>query len=222
MWSALFFYNAVSPEEACMVRPDLGGLRDEELLLEFQRGDAQAFEILVQRYRRGIYNFLLRSTREPEAAADLYQEVFLRVVHRSGTFKENSKFSSWLYAIARNICIDHSRRMSHRRHRSLDAPTSPDTGGGTMLDRVGDSKSDVGRSVVSGKLRIKIATAVEELPHDQREVFLMRQIQGMAFQDIADTVEVPLNTVKSRMRYALERLRAELGDYESYAKDMKI
>jgi RNA polymerase sigma-70 factor (ECF subfamily) len=91
-----------------------------------------------------------------------------------------------------------------------------------MLDRVGDSKSDVGRSVVSGKLRIKIATAVEELPHDQREVFLMRQIQGMAFQDIADTVEVPLNTVKSRMRYALERLRAELGDYESYAKDMKI
>ena len=90
-----------------------------------------------------------------------------------------------------------------------------------MLDRVGDSKSDVDRSVVSGQLRIKIATAVEELPDDQREVFLMRQVQGMAFQDIADAAEVPLNTVKSRMRYALERLRAKLGDYESYAKDLK-
>ena len=197
-------------------------MSDEVLFQAFQRGDAQAFEVLLSRYRKGIYNFLYRSTRSTESAEDLYQEVFLRVVHRASSYNEKSKFSSWIYAIARNLCIDHARRMSHRRHRSLDAPNRQREDGGTLLDRVDDPTVNVDRGAVSLELRDKIAEAVETLPEDQREVFLMRHIQGMPFQAIAETIETPLNTVKSRMRYALERLRTELGEYENYAKDLKL
>lgn len=205
-----------------MVRPDLGGMSDETLFRAFQRGDAQAFEVILSRYRKGIYNFLYRSTRSAESAEDLYQEVFLRVVHRASSYSEKSKFSSWVYAIARNLCIDHARRMSHRRHRSLDAPSLQREDGSTLLDRVDDPNAKVDRGAVSLELRDAIAQAVETLPDDQREVFLMRHVQGMPFQAIAEVIDTPINTVKSRMRYALERLRAELGEYATYAKDLKL
>ena len=181
-------------------------------------GDYQAFEVLVQRYRRGIYNFVLRSARDKEAAADLYQEVFLRVVRRSKQYKGESKFSTWLYAIARNICIDHSRRMSHRRHASLDAPRGQDSSAGTLLETFRDPSAAVDRRAIDHEIRLKVAEAVESMPEEQKEIFLMRQIQGLSFQEISDIVEIPINTAKSRMRYALERLREALGAYEEYAR----
>ncbi|MCB9603623.1 MAG: RNA polymerase sigma factor [Sandaracinus sp.] len=201
---------------------ELDGLGDEALLERFRGGDAEAFETLLGRYERPLYNFVLRSVRDPEKAADLVQDVFLRVIQRSDQFQGQSKLSTWLYSIARNLCIDHGRRMVFRRHRSLDAPIGRDDGGSstTLGERVPASTPEADRDSIANELQGRIAEAVEELPDDQREVFLMRQVQGLAFKDIAEIVGVSENTIKSRMRYALERLQAALEEYRDYAKEL--
>ena len=196
---------------------------DEELLRRFNEGDASAFEELVRRYQRPVYNFILRSVRRRERADELMQDVFMKVVQRAGDFKGNSKFSTWLYTIARNLCIDHSRKMVFRRHKSLDAPgrSSPGEEGPTLLDRTASDDPDVDRAAIAKDLQRRIAEAVEELPEDQREVFLLRQVEGLAFKEIAAVVGVPENTVKSRMRYALGRLQRALSEYQDYVRELR-
>jgi RNA polymerase sigma-70 factor, ECF subfamily len=199
---------------------ELHALPDAELLRRFNGGEADAFEVLLTRYQKPIYNFALRSTRHPQAAQDLVQEVFLRVVHRSGDFQGNSKFSTWIYTIARNLCVDASRRMSHRRHPSLDA-TGNHPDGAPLVERVAGRVHGADREATARALGARIARAVEDLPEDQREVFLLRQVHHLAFKEIASITEVPENTVKSRMRYALLRLQEALADYADYVQELK-
>lgn len=204
------------------LRADHEGLADEALLRRFNEGDAEAFEVLVRRYQRPLFNFILRSVRDRETAEELLQDVLLKVVQRSSEFQGNSKVSTWIYTIARNLCIDTSRKMVFRRHRSLDAPLKGDEpDGSTMLDRVAGAVPGADRSVIGQDLQVRIAAAVEELPDEQRDVFLMRELSNMPFKDIAEVVGVPENTVKSRMRYALERLQKALAEYEDYARELK-
>ena len=198
------------------------GPSDEDLLRRFNEGDADAFEVLVLRYQKPLLNFILRSVGDRNTAEELLQETFLRVVTKSSDFQGNSKVSTWLYTIARNLCIDTSRKMVLRRHRSLDAPLrSGDGEGATLLDRGADSGPAADRSVIGHDLQEKIAAAVEELPDDQREVFLLRELENLPFKEIADIVGVPENTVKSRMRYALERLQRALAEYADYARETR-
>lgn len=198
------------------------GPSDEDLLRRFNEGDADAFEVLVLRYQKPLLNFILRSVGDRNTAEELLQETFLRVVTKSSDFQGNSKVSTWLYTIARNLCIDTSRKMVFRRHRSLDAPLrSGDGEGATLLDRAADSGPAADRSVIGHDLQQKIAAAVEDLPDDQREVFLLRELENLPFKEIADIVGVPENTVKSRMRYALERLQRALAEYADYARETR-
>lgn len=193
---------------------------DEELLQRFTDGDAAAFEALLHRYERPIYNFLFRSVGRRDRAEDMLQEVFLRVIQKAEQFQGNSKFSTWLYTIARNLCIDTSRKMAHRRHASLDAPSGgPD--GPPLVDRVAGRAPPGDREALAAQIRTHIAHAVEELPDDQKEVFLMRHTQHMPFKEIAAVVGTSENTVKSRMRYALERLQQALAEYEDYVSELK-
>ncbi len=202
----------------------LDDMSDDELLQRFVAGEPAAFGVLLKRYQVPIYNFIARSVRDTEAASDLLQEVFTRVIQHSGEFNRSSKFSTWLYAIARNMCIDHMRRMSHRRHASLDSPGPNGSGGGDgsavapWVERVAHEQPGVDSSAASGGLRSRIAQAIENLPTEQREVFLMRQLQQLPFAEIAVVVGVSENTVKSRMRYALERLQEALADCAEYAR----
>lgn len=202
---------------------DLDETSDEELLRRFNEGDADAFEALVRRYERPLYNFILRSVRRKERADELLQDVFLKVVQRSTDFKGNSKLSTWLYTIARNLCIDHSRKMVFRRHKSLDAPgrSGDSEEGPTLLDRTAADGPTADRAAIAQDLQRRIAEAVEELPEEQKEVFLLRQVQGMAFKEIAEVVGVPENTIKSRMRYALERLQRALSEYQDYVRELR-
>jgi RNA polymerase sigma-70 factor (ECF subfamily) len=210
--------------EGIRVTARLDDMSDDELLGRFAGGEAAAFAVLLSRYQAPVFNFIARTVRDTDAAADLLQEVFTRVIQHSADFNRASKFSTWLYAIARNMCIDHARRMTHRRHASLDASgpngrTASD--GGTAapwVERVALEQPDVDSSAAAGRLRGRIAQAIESLPAEQREVFLMRQLQQLPFAEIAVVVGVSENTVKSRMRYALERLQEALADYEEYAR----
>ncbi|HEX4474399.1 MAG TPA: RNA polymerase sigma factor [Polyangiaceae bacterium] len=196
---------------------------DEALMLRYQRGDSSAFAFLVRRHKAPLYNFVLRHLRSQAAAEDITQEAFLRVVQRASDFKHEARFSTWLYTIARNLCIDHSRKMKLRRHPSLDAPTETSDGSRTLLEVVPSSstESDVERAAEWTAMRRSIVAAVEALPDDQREVFLLREVANLPFKEIAEVTGTPENTVKSRMRYALERLRMALSNFEEYARALR-
>jgi RNA polymerase sigma-70 factor (ECF subfamily) len=194
---------------------------DEALMLRFQSGDRAAFGILVRRHKTAIYNFILRQVRTPPSAEDLAQDVFVKIVQNAADFKHEARFTTWAYAIARNVCIDHLRKMSLRRHPSLDHSDSGE--GPTLGERTADSRpgASVDRSAIGAELAVRITRAVEELPPEQREVFLLREIGHVPFKDIAEMTNVPENTVKSRMRYALERLQEALEEYEDYARALR-
>lgn len=195
-------------------------LSDEMLMLRYQRGDRSAFAQLVGRHKIRVYNFTLRRLRNAAAAEDVAQEAFLRVVQRASEFKHEARFSTWLYTIVRNLCVDHLRRMKHRSHRSLDEPGETGT---PLVERVGATTagSDAERRAASGQMGQRITAAVEALPDDQREVFLLREVAGLPFRDIAELTGTSENTVKSRMRYALERLKAALAEFEEFTRALR-
>jgi RNA polymerase sigma-70 factor (ECF subfamily) len=189
---------------------------DEQLMHAYREGNARAFELLLARHERKVWNFLRRSVGDPTLAQDLLQEVFLRVIKARADhvdWKGEAKFTTWVYAIARNLCIDHARRAVHRDARSLDAPTrADDENSQTMHDRLASANRDAEGLASDGQVRARVDEAVAALPPDQREVFLLREVMDMPFAEIATVVGAPEPTVKSRMRYALERLREALED----------
>jgi RNA polymerase sigma-70 factor, ECF subfamily len=192
---------------------------DEGLMLRYQKGDVRAFELLLSRHRRPVFNFVLRYVGEPAHAEDLMQEVFLRVIKGADGYQRQAKFTTWLYTIARNLCVDASRRGKHRKAQSLDAPINrEESEGQTLLDVVADRGPAIDRKVIGKELHGRMQAAISHLSEDQREVFLMREFLDMPFKDIAEVVGCPENTVKSRMRYALEKLREELDEYKDLAK----
>lgn len=192
---------------------------DEALMLRYQKGDARAFEVLLTRHRRPVYNFILRFVGDRAAAEDVLQEAFLRVIKGADTWERQAKFTTWLYTIARNLCVDASRRGKHRKAASLDAPMSRDADDSrTLLDVTADKSAGVDRQAIGNELGVKMHAAIAKLSEEQREVFLMREFLDMQFKEIAEVVGCPENTVKSRMRYALEKLREELDEYADLAK----
>jgi RNA polymerase sigma-70 factor (ECF subfamily) len=173
---------------------------DETLMLRFRAGEARAFEVLVSRHRTPVFSFLLRLTGDRGRAEDLCQEVLLKVVKASERWEARARFRTWLYAIARNLAVDEARRAVLRRADPLeDAP-------GAAEPRPGPEDA-----AASSLLRPKLEAALAALPAEQREVFLLREHAGLRFAEIAEVTGTAENTVKSRMRYALEGLRARLA-----------
>ena len=195
---------------------------DEALMIRFQSGDRSAFTFLVRRHQGPLFNFALRHLRSQPAAEEVVQDAFVRVVQNAADFKHEARFSTWLYTIARNLCIDQIRKRALRRHPSLDEPKrTEESDGPTLGEQTADARANVERAAVSVEIREKVLAAVETLPDEQREVFLMREVSNLPFKEIAEIVGVPENTVKSRMRYALERLQAALSEFEEYARALR-
>lgn len=191
---------------------------DEALMEAYQRGDTRAFEVLLSRHQRPVFNFLARQVGNQALAEDLLQEVFLRVIRGAGAYKREAKFTTWLYTIARNLCVDNARRAKHRQAASLDQPVGRGEGKSTMGDFVADQGAAVDRAVINRELQGRLKDAIAQLSDEQREVFLMREALNLPFKEIADIVGCPENTVKSRMRYALEHLRSQLHEYQDLAR----
>lgn len=176
---------------------------DEKLMLRFQAGDARAFEALVHRHRTPVFSFLLRLTADRGRAEDLCQEAFLRVVRAAARWEPRARFRTWLYALARNLAVDESRRMAFRRASSLEA--DPRAAALASDDPAPDAAAG------AAQLRPLLEAALAALPDEQREVFLLREHAGLRFAEIAEVTGAPEPTVKSRMRYALEALRERLA-----------
>src|SRR5215470_7140971 len=124
---------------------------DEELLAEFQQGDAGAFENLLRRHRRPLYTFFVRMLGDRARAEDLAQETFLRIVKGAPTWEHRARFQTWLYAIARNLCVDTARRDHFRRTESLDV--CDDDEGQPLVDGVEDAAPTPDRGAASAQLR---------------------------------------------------------------------
>ena len=198
---------------------------DEELVARYRRGELPAFRLLVRRHERPLFNFALRQVHVHSTAEDIVQDVFVRIVQSIDGFKEEARFTTWAYTIARNLCIDYLRKRAHRRHPSLDAPAG-DGGteveeGPTLGEKVAAPGASAEHAAIGQQIKVQIITAVERLPEAQREVFLLRHVSELPFRDIAEIVGVSENTVKSRMRYALERLQAALAEFEDEARALK-
>lgn len=195
---------------------------DEELIERYgQRGEARAFDLLVQRHERGVYNFILRSVKRQEIAEELLQEVFIRVIRNASNYKQSAKFSTWLYTIARNICIDRARKHNRRKETSLNTQLGGDGDeGASFLDLLVDESAEASHiHHEKRKFLKKLQGALEALPDEQREVFLLKELSGLKFREIAEVVDAPVPTVKSRMRYALQALQGHLADYEGLSFD---
>jgi len=170
---------------------------DEQALAAFLRGESEMFAELVRRYEQPLHAFICRLTGEASEAPDLFQETFVRVFQHAASFRGTSRFKTWLYAIAANVCRSRFRAAAPRPAELADPPDrAPGPNGAAVSHEVGE----------------RIALAVQGLPLEQREVFVLKAYDEMSYPDIARALGRPLGTVKSQMRLALVKLRTALHD----------
>jgi RNA polymerase sigma-70 factor (ECF subfamily) len=185
------------------------GPADEELMMRFKGGDADAMNEIIARHGGALFGFLVRQTGSQHKAEDAYQDVFLKVVKAASRYKPSAKFTSWLYTIARNVVIDMARRDKYRETESLDEPVFEDGNTSRVEATAGDNPNPE-EEMRGTEIKEILEKAIKELPGEQREVFLLREKSGMPFKEIAKITGAPLNTVKTRMHYALNSLRKAL------------
>jgi RNA polymerase sigma-70 factor (ECF subfamily) len=181
---------------------------DEVLVLRYQRGDVAGFEALLDRHRSGVFRFLARFVGDRSRAEDLAQECWMRVIAAAPRWQERARFKTWLYAVARNLAVDEARRAAHRPQRSMDGPID----GASAWESIADGRRSPEDLAGDALVRPALARAVALLPPEQREVFLLREYEGVTFAEISEITGAPVPTVKSRMRYALEALRRALEE----------
>jgi RNA polymerase sigma-70 factor (ECF subfamily) len=201
------------PREQAPAVERLSGAADPDalLMLRFQRGDADAFESLFLRYRRPLFQFVLRFTGNRARAEEMIQETFLKVIQNAGSYTVRAKFSTYIFRIARNLCLDHVKRAEGRHQTvSLHQPRGQEENGPTVGETLRNDSSTPQEEAVEKERGELLQTLIAALPPEQREVFLLRQVKGLKFHEIAKVVGCSSNTTKSRMRYALESLRAGL------------
>jgi RNA polymerase sigma-70 factor (ECF subfamily) len=177
------------------------GPLDEELVAAFQGGDAAAFDVLVRRWERKIQGAVYRMLRSEEEAQDVCQEAFLKAFRGLGTFRGQARFSSWLYQIALNLCRDRMRRKKGKTWVSLDeiGETAQAARGPSVLELV-----------ETGDLSRRVVAAMSALPDEQREVIVLKEYEGRTFPEIAEILDVPVSTVKTRLYRGLTQLRRRL------------
>ena len=188
---------------------------DREIVQRAKDGDQDAFRALFERYHRRAYAVALGVVKNPEDANDVVQDAFVKVHKHIGNFQGTSSFYTWLYRIVMNLSIDHVRKNSKRRHIDYD-----DQVGRNAMDLEGDgalapalSEANPARNALRKELSEAIADALQELPEHHRAVILLREFEGMSYEQIAEVLEVPKGTIMSRLFHARRKMQALLEPY---------
>jgi RNA polymerase sigma-70 factor, ECF subfamily len=177
---------------------------DAALLRRYRQGDAEAFALLYQRHRLGLFRFLCGLCGEPALAEEIFQDTWLSLIRSDSLQREKVLFKTWLYQIARNRLIDHWRK--HGKRQSLQDVYDE------RLHAAPDEQADPVQQLDLSRDRQRLQGALDDLPLEQREVFLLRAQGEFELQEIAELTHTPAETVKSRLRYALHKLRRLLAD----------
>jgi RNA polymerase sigma-70 factor (ECF subfamily) len=172
---------------------------DEELMLAYRHGDAGAFETLYKRHRGALYRFVLRSLKQRSTAEELFQEVWIRVIEARERYAPQARFTTWLYTIAHNLLVDHWRKKGLALV-SLDAQDLP-------VESQNPARQAEGREALARFLQ-----ALEALPAAQREAFLLHEEAGLSVSEIAAATGSNEEAAKSRLRYAMAKLKAAVDD----------
>lgn len=164
-------------------------------MLAYQHGDAGAFETLYKRHRGALYRFVLRSLHQRSAAEELFQEVWMRVIEARGRYAPQARFTTWLYTIAHNLLVDHWRKkglvlVELDEDQLVAAPDNP------------------ARQAEARQTLARFLQALEALPHAQREAFLLHEEGGLSMAEIAAATGTNEEAAKSRLRYAMAKLKA--------------
>ena len=183
---------------------------DEALMAQYQKGDTKAFRCLLEKHQKPVFNYLFRLLRNKESAEEALQEVFLRVVRSRQDYRPEAKFTTWLYTLARHYGIDLIRKKKFHDHKSFEDELEKTKTG----DELGIFSDEPVAADLSSALEInaKLEMVLGELNPEQRDVFVLRELQGLAFEEIAVITNASINTVKSRMRYALQFLQKRFTD----------
>jgi len=174
---------------------------DSALMLRYRDGDVAAFETLYRRHKDPVYRYLLRLSGHSETAEDVFQEVWGKIVRARGNYRPTAKFTTFLYRVAHNCFIDHVRR--NKRHA-----------GNTTLDPElhGDPGDSLETLTERSLARERLEAALAELPEEQRDAFLLREEGGLSVDQIAAITGCNRETAKSRLRYAVNKLRAAIDE----------
>ncbi|HSS69235.1 MAG TPA: RNA polymerase sigma factor [Casimicrobiaceae bacterium] len=188
---------------------------DEELMLAYAAGDPSAFDALYARHKGGVYRYLARQCRQAGIADELFQDVWMNLIRARASYAPTAKFTTWLYRLAHNRMIDHFRSSGHLTLVSSDDEAHEDAVVALPAARASEPEPRAQNRELGARLR----AAVAALPPAQREAFLLQQEGELSLAEIAALTGVGVETVKSRLRYALSKLRAELADLEGEARE---
>lgn len=180
---------------------------DEELIARFQDGDNYAFDLLVKRYKDPLLNFIYRFVGEKNEAEDIVQETFLRLFKNKHYYKEIAKFSTWIYTIAGNLAKTELRKRKRRKLFSISHYMSTEKDY-DIPDETTSPESDT-NTLITDKI---IQKAIDKLSPKFKQVIILRDIQGFSYEEIAEIVNIPLGTVKSRVNRARLKLQEDLKD----------
>ncbi len=183
---------------------------DEALAARAGEGDAGAFEMLVRRYEPPLFNYIRRMVGNASEAEDLFQDTFMKVYDNLDRFRPEGSFRGWLYRIATNTCRDALRRRRLRRAFSLDTGQNPDDV--PLGERCASSTPGPAEKAAEAELAERLSAAIQTLSAKHRSVFLMARYDGMSYEDISETLKIPVGTVKSRMNKAVSILLEALED----------
>jgi RNA polymerase sigma-70 factor (ECF subfamily) len=183
---------------------------DEALMGRVARGGADAFEVLIDRHLNSVVTFCYTFCRDREQADDLAQEIFMRVFRNAASYRPVAKFTTWLYKVAANLCINEAKKAKIRKTVSLDGPVGADPDASRIVEKM--ATGDPGPLTnaerhEAGKL---IEQAIEALPDDQRTTLVLVERQNLPYKDIADILGVTVSAVKMRVKRARESLREAL------------
>jgi RNA polymerase sigma-70 factor (ECF subfamily) len=176
---------------------------DAVLIEQCQRGDTSAMERLILKYQNRLYNVILRICSNPDDAAELTQETFVKVIENIGKFQGKSSFYTWAFRIAVNLTINYCKRSSKLGLKSLDSDESGDQATGTLREYLSNDKSPDPASVAQNReLCDLVIQSIAKLDDDHRTILVLRDIEGMSYSQIAQVLELELGTVRSRISRA--------------------
>ncbi|MCB9663485.1 MAG: sigma-70 family RNA polymerase sigma factor [Alphaproteobacteria bacterium] len=192
-----------------MAREPDDDLTDAALVERVRDGDATAYRGLVEKYQTRVYHVIYGMVRNREDALDLSQETFVKAYRNLHGFRADSRFYTWLYRIAMNVAIDFTRRRARAPVSGLDEAVAARDADGTIaaVHHEGSPRKALERKELHGA----ILDAVEALPEQQRQIILLREVEGLSYKEIAEVLDVPEGTVMSRLYYARKKLQAELA-----------